>query len=105
MQDFDKANEYKRIAKKDTIAIASKENGNIYMKHISEIYNHFPAILDSELSDIIKNSTTVVLTVKMDDKTFLNIKNTDCFRFRAQFYCCVTGTHAGNTSELTLIKL
>ena len=105
VNDFELKDPFKKIAKKDTIALASKEAGNIYQKHISEIYNHFPTILDSKLSDIIRNSTTVVLTVKMDDKTFLNIKNTDCFRFRGQFYCCVTGTHAGSTSELTLIKL
>ena len=105
LQDFDKANEYKRIAKKDSIAIASMENGNIYMKHISEIYNHFPTILNSKLKDIIENSTTVVMTVKMNDKTFLNIKNTDSFKYRGKYYCCITGTHAGSTSELTLIRI
>lgn len=105
LKDFDVLAPYKKIAKNSTIAIASKMVGYNYMMHIKKLYEHFPDILNSKLDEIIQNSTTVAMSVKMTAGDFLKIKNTDTFSYRGKHYCCITGSHSGEVAELTLIKI
>ena len=94
---------YKRKSKQGTICVASKTAGETDLKHISKLYEHFT--VGDLLKPIIENSTTVVLQVKMTVKTFLNIRNTDTFKYKGQYFVCITGNHSGNSAELTMVRL
>lgn len=103
LKEFELVAPYKKTAKQNTIAIASKTTGNNYLMHIRKLYDNFS--ITDYLTNIITNSTTIVMTVKMSAGDFLKIGNTDSFSYRGKHYCCITGTHTGNTAELTLIRI
>ena len=73
------------------------------MKHISQLYQNFT--VDDNLTSLIANSTTVEVTIKQSDADFLKIKNGNVYKYRGKHYICINATHAGNTSDLTLIKI
>lgn len=103
VNDFELVDPYKKTAKLGTLALTSKTSGQIYMKHIKQLYNHFS--ISNTLGEIINNSTTVQMSVKMDVKTFLTIKNTDTYKYRGVYYCCYSGTHTNGVADLVLIKI
>jgi hypothetical protein len=103
VNDFELASPYKKTAKKQTICVASNTAGVNYLMHISMLYENFD--ISEKLKDIIFNSTTVVMSVKMTAGDFLKIGNTKVFSYRGKHYCCIFGTHSGQIAELTLIKI
>jgi hypothetical protein len=107
VNDFELSAPYKKTAKIETLVVPSVVNGENSLKHISMLYQYLDTIMQGSdnLTPIIRNSTTVEMTVKMTAMDFLNIKNTDVFRYRGKYYVCIFGTHSGQIAELTLIKI
>ena len=103
VNDFELVEPFKKTAKTGTLCVASKTVGHEYLKHISQLYQNF-TITDS-LTNIIRNSTTVEMSVKMDVKTFLSIGSTDVFKYRGRFYCCLNATHTNGVADLVLVKI
>lgn len=103
VMDFETVDPYGRKGKEITIAVASKTSGQNYLKHISQLYQNF-AVTDN-LTPIIANSTTVELTIKQSDADFLKLKNSNTYKYKGKHFFCITATHSGVTSELTLIKI
>lgn len=103
VNDFELVEPFKKKAKNGTLAVASKTSGQTYLKHISMLYRNF-SITDN-LTAIIANSTTATFKVRMDAKTFLNISNTDTFKYRGVYFCCIEGKFSNGVADLTLIKI
>jgi len=107
VRDFEYSEGWKKIAKNASICVASKVVGEEFLKHVSQFYINF-AMIDtdgSKLKSIINDSTTIVVQVKMSAATFLKIGNTDCYKYRGRYFCCVNGNHSGESAELTLVKI
>lgn len=103
VNDFELVEPFKKTAKQSTLAVASKTSGQTYLKHISMLYQNF-SITDN-LTGIIANSTTATFKVRMDAKTFLDISNTDTFKYRGVYFCCIEGKFSDGMADLTLIKI
>ena len=103
VQDFETVDPFAKKGKEITIAVCSKTSGQNYLKHISQLYQNFT--VDDNLTSLIANSTTVEVTIKQSDADFLKIKNNNVYKYRGKHYICINGTHSGNTSDLTLIKI
>lgn len=103
INDFELVAPFKKTAKQSTLAVASKTNGQTYLKHISMLYRNFS--IPDNLTSIIANSTTATFKVRMDAKTFLDISNTDTFKYRGVYFCCIEGKYSNGVANLTLIKI
>ena len=103
INDFELTDPFKKVSKIGTLVTASKTSGQVYLKHISKLYENFG--IPNLLRDIVLNSTTVVLTVKMDIQTFLSISGESTWKWRGKHYCCVEASHSGSVAELTLVRL
>ena len=103
VHDFETVDPFAKKGKEITIAVCSKTSGQNYLKHISQLYQNFT--VDDNLTSLIANSTTVEVTIKQSDAVFLKIKNNNVYKYRGKHYICINGTHSGNTSDLTLIKI
>lgn len=103
VNDFELVSPFKKTAKQSTLAVASKMNGQTYLKHISMLYRNFS--IPDNLTSIIANSTTATFKVRMDAKTFLDISNTDTFKYRGVYFCCIEGKYSNGVANLTLIKI
>ena len=102
--DFDLSqNPVKKTAKQDTICLANPNVGGKYLQHITKLKDY--ATIPNTLDSIVNASTTVVATVLMSNKEFLQIKNTDCFEYRSVFYCCMDAKYKNGISEMTLVKI
>ena len=104
LSDFDLSKTpNKGIAKECTICLAPQVVGQTYLRHISEFESVFtvPKYLDA----IIKNSTTVVMTIRIEMKDFLAIKNTDCFQYMGIYYALISANFKNNQAEFTLVKI
>lgn len=101
VQDFDSDN--KKTAKTATLGVVSKVSGQTYLKHISELPKN--VALNTNLSRIINESTTIVWTGRMIAGDFLKLKNKNTYKYKGQYYCCIDGTHADGTATLTLVKI
>ena len=103
VNDFELIDPFKKTAKIGTLALASKTSGQVYMKHIRQLYNNFT--ISNNLGEIINKSTTVEMSVKMDVKTFISIKNTDTFKVSGQYYCCLEATHSKGVASFVFLKI
>ena len=103
VQDFETVDPFAKKGKEITIAVCSKTIGQYNLKHISQLYQNFT--VSDNLTGLIANSTTVEVTIKQSDADFLKIKNNNVYKYRGKHYICINGTHSGNTSDLTLIKI
>lgn len=103
INDFELVDQFKKTAKIGTLAVASKTVGQTHLKHISQLYQNFT--ITDNLTGIIRNSTTVEMSVKMDAKTFIAIKNTDTFKYRGIYFCLIEATHSSGVANLVLIKI
>ena len=101
VQDFDADN--KKTAKTATLGVASKVSGQTYLKHISELPKN--VTLNTNLSRIINESTTIVWVGRMIAGDFLKLKNKNTYKYKGQYYCCIDGTHTDGTATLTLVKI
>ena len=104
IKDFDvSVDPNKKTSKIDTICIANNNTNGVYLKHISQLSAIYE--IPNTIDNIIKNSTTVKMKVKMTNAEFLDIKNTDCFEYRSVYYCLMDGKYKGCIAELTLCKI
>jgi hypothetical protein len=103
INDFELVEPFKKVARVGTLAVATKGAGETKLKHISKLYENFS--ITNLVRGIVFNSTTVVVSVKMDVKTFLSMDGEDVFKWRGRHYCCVEASHSGGVSELTLVKI
>jgi hypothetical protein len=103
INDFELVDPFKKVAKVGTLVVATKGAGETDLKHISKLYENFS--ITNLIRGIVFNSTTVVISVKMDVKTFLSLNGEDVFKWRGRHYCCVEASHSGGVSELTLVKI
>lgn len=102
VQDFDAEN--KKTAKTATIGVVYK--GVLqedYLKHVTELPKN--VTINTNLSRVINESTTIVWVGRMIAGDFLKIKNKNTYKYKGQYYCCVDGTHSDGTATLTLVKI
>lgn len=103
INDFELVDPFKKLAKVGTLVTSSRVSGQTSLKHITMLYENFS--IPNLLKGIVFNSTTVVVSVKMDIKTFLSIAGEMVFKWRGKHYCCIEANHAAGVAELTLIKI
>ncbi len=96
-------NIYKNTAKTPTLAVASKNAIETKLKHISTLYVYNE--VNNNFAEIVANSTTIEITVKMKAFEFLRLKNDSLFKYLSTYFCIYSGTHTGEIAEFVLIKI
>lgn len=103
VRDFSTETPPKKLATKSTIAVASKVASVTTLRHISQLVSGLN--LGANLRNIIANSTTIELVIKMTLSDFMKMGNKDTFRYRGRHYVCASGSYSDNTATLVLIQI